>query len=84
LNINRLVIGIALALSIAAFVLALWPIVANAPWEASQEDSTKEICLKLIEAGAVVLSGQYPRDLPAVTNAWRDVGCTAYFAEFNK
>ena len=32
-QINNYVVGAALALAIAAFVLALWPAVADAPWE---------------------------------------------------
>lgn len=31
--ISHLLIGIAVALSVAAFLLALWPAVADAPWE---------------------------------------------------
>ena len=32
-NFNRLLLGLTCALAVAGFVLALWPVVADAPWE---------------------------------------------------
>jgi len=33
LNISSVAIGLTLVLSVTAFVLALWPAIADAPWE---------------------------------------------------
>jgi len=32
-NFTRILLGLTCALAVAAFVLALWPVVADAPWE---------------------------------------------------
>ena len=60
MNVRDVAVGIALALSIVAFILALWPAVADAPWEKEEnlvtdttvptELSQAEQCLRLVLA----------------------------------
>ena len=81
-QINNYVVGTALTLAIAAFVLALWPAVADAPWENRSGipqggnipviPSQVEQCLRLAESLAVV--GRNPAYGPILQQGV-DAGC---------
>ena len=84
--------GAGLALAFAAFMLALWPAVADAPWEAEpfiiqevtgpQElNSQATICSRLLDALAVVQDRNAENTLFTV---WEDARCFEYFAGFAK
>ena len=49
MSMGKFIISISFALSVVAVILALWPAVADAPWETS---SREEHCLRLTEAAA--------------------------------
>jgi len=87
MNFSYVLIGLALGLSIAAFVLAI----LDAPWEQTAEPiqiSTEltqgEFCLVLLDAisrssdAAVVLLMR--REDPP----WKSAGCSDYFGKFGK
>ena len=83
-------VGIALALSVVAFVLALWPAVTDAPWEAepvivqpvqkTDAPSQATICLQLLDTpvGARGLAS------PLAGAAWNNANCDEFFAGFGK
>jgi len=83
--------GAALALAMAALVLALWPVVGDAPWEAEpvivqegkwpDEPSQETICFRLLDSLAVAappVAGVFFKPV------WDRVGCEDYFAGFAK
>ena len=55
MSIRNIAIGMSLILSVIAIALALWPVVADAPWETS---SHEERCLRLTEAAAAATPGR--------------------------
>jgi len=66
-QLNNYLVGAALALAIAAFVLALWPAVADAPWEKQEvhveiaplqlQDSLSQSCLELAQTKPTTREG---------------------------
>ena len=88
--ISHVLIGVALTLATVAFVLALWPVVADAPWEEQAvviqeaevpaEPSQADICRQLIDALATPQNPTYPNLL----DYWRSAGCDEFIGEFAK
>ena len=88
--ISQLLIGVALALATVALVLALWPVVTDAPWEekavipnevaVSPEPSQGDLCRQLIDALATTVGPAY-YDLK---HAWASAGCDIYIGGFAK
>ena len=55
MTLNNIVLGATMALTVAAFVLALWPVVADAPWE-KQETMSIEAANPIVPEGTPALS----------------------------
>ena len=99
MKINNIAIGVALALSVVALVLALWPVVADAPWELDQqalirytvedraEPSQREVCMVLLDAiarASVSGAGMLFLGVGNQAGPWRLAGCSEYFSQFAK
>ena len=94
LNISSVAVGIAIGLSVVAVILALWSVVADAPWEEVQvivrevapevapleDPSQAELCLHLID----LLSISGDAGVSLLWRVWAKVGCDDYITGFAK
>ena len=97
MRVISVAIGIALTLSVVSFVLVLWPIVGDAPWEEgptpveqgrsnpSGRASQAKVCLQMLED---IGSSGWESVVACVSNTlarhWKAGGCDEYLESLAK
>ena len=97
---SKIFVGMALVLSVAAFVLGLWPAVADALWEEEtpivqdsvelqKESAQARICLAIIDgishsSSARALRALFVASPRKLGGIWEEAGCDDYLARVTK